>query len=92
MISRELSNAAFRFSLRQPGAEIMGGGVQTPPPSRRWKIQRPSRARVKRRNYGLQKFAYLETSVCNIVRFYPRNKAQVYTVPDYEIRAARPTS
>ena len=32
MISRELSNAAFRFSLRRPGAEIMGGGVQTPPP------------------------------------------------------------
>ena len=48
MIFRELSNAAFRFSLRRPGAEIMGGGVQTPPPpSRRWKIQRPSRARVK---------------------------------------------
>ena len=32
MIFRELSNAAFRFSLRWPGAEIMGGGVQTPPP------------------------------------------------------------
>ena len=47
MIFRELSNAAFRFCLRRPGAEIMGGGVQTPPPpSRRWKIQRPSRARV----------------------------------------------
>ena len=45
MIFRELSNAAFRFSLRRPGAEIMGG-VQTPPPHRRWKIQRPSRARV----------------------------------------------
>ena len=47
MIFRELSKAAFRFSLRRPGAEIIGG-VQTPPPphSRRWKIQRPSRARV----------------------------------------------
>ena len=32
MIFRELSNAAFRFSLRRPGAEIMGGGVQMPPP------------------------------------------------------------
>ena len=33
MIFRELSNAAFCFSLRRPGAEIMGGGgVQTPPP------------------------------------------------------------
>ena len=32
MIFRELSNAAFRFSLRRPGAEIMGAGVQTPPP------------------------------------------------------------
>ena len=32
MIFRELSNAAFRFSLRRPGAENMGGGVQTPPP------------------------------------------------------------
>ena len=52
MIFRELLNAAFCFSLRRPGAEIMGGGVQTPPPppSRRWKIQRPSRARV---NVGL---------------------------------------
>ena len=34
MIFRELSNAAFCFSLRRPGAEIMGGGggVQTPSP------------------------------------------------------------
>ena len=31
MIFRELSNAAFRFSLRRPGAEIMGGGRLTPP-------------------------------------------------------------
>ena len=50
MIFRELSNAASRFSLRRPGAEIIGGGgggVQTPPPpSRRWKIQRPSRVRI----------------------------------------------
>ena len=48
MIFRELLNAAFRFSLRRPGAEIMGGVQTPPPPSRRWKIQRPSRARVKR--------------------------------------------
>ena len=47
MIFRELSNAVFRFSLRRPGAEIMGGRSNAPPPpSRRWKIQRPSRARV----------------------------------------------
>ena len=46
MIFRELSNAAFRFSLRRPGAEIMGGRSNAPPPSRRWKIQRPIRARV----------------------------------------------
>ena len=45
MIFRELSNAVFRFVLRCAGAEI-DGGVQTPPPSRWWKIQRPSRARV----------------------------------------------
>ena len=33
MIFRELSNAALRFSLRQPGAEIMGGGAfKRPPP------------------------------------------------------------
>ena len=33
MIFRELLNAAFCFSLRRPGAEIMGGGgVQMPPP------------------------------------------------------------
>ena len=48
MIFRELSNADFRFSLQRPGAEIMGGGGVQTPPSRRWKIQRPSRARVKR--------------------------------------------
>ena len=32
MIFRELSNAAFRFSLRRPGAEIMGGRLKAPPP------------------------------------------------------------
>ena len=33
MIFRKLSNAAFRFSLRRPGAEIMGGGAfKRPPP------------------------------------------------------------
>ena len=32
MIFRELSNAVFRFVLRCAGAEIDGGGVQTPPP------------------------------------------------------------
>ena len=33
MIFRELSNAAFRFSLRRPGAEIRGGGAfKRPPP------------------------------------------------------------
>ena len=49
MIFRGLSNAAFCFSLRRPGAEIMGGRSNAPPPSRWWKIQRPSRARVKRK-------------------------------------------
>ena len=53
MIFRELSNAVFRFVLRCAGAEIDGGGVQTPPPpSRWWKIQRPSRARVNLRPGG----------------------------------------
>ena len=46
MIFRELSNAVFRF-LRCAGAEIDGGCSNTPPPSRWWKIQRPSSARVK---------------------------------------------
>ena len=32
MIFRELSNAAFRFSLRRLGAEIMGGTFKRPPP------------------------------------------------------------
>ena len=34
MIFRELSNATFRFSLRRPGAEIMGGEGRSnaPPP------------------------------------------------------------
>ena len=32
MILRELSNASFRFALRRPGAEIMGGGRSNTPP------------------------------------------------------------
>ena len=33
MIFGELSNATFRFSLRRPGAEIVGGGAfKRPPP------------------------------------------------------------
>ena len=32
MIFRELLNAAFCFSLRRPGAEIMGGRSNAPPP------------------------------------------------------------
>ena len=59
MIFCELSNAAFRFSLRRPGAEIMGGGVQTPPPSRRWEIQRPSRARVKGLKIGAKQPSWI---------------------------------
>ena len=49
MIFRELSNAVFGFVLRCAGAEIDGGVFKhpPPPPSRSWKIQRPSRARVK---------------------------------------------
>ena len=46
MIFRDLSNAVFRFVLRCAEAEI-DGGVFKHPPSRWWKIQRPSRARVK---------------------------------------------
>ena len=46
---RELSNAVFLFSLRQPGAEIVGRS--NAPPPRRWKIQRPSRAQVKPPEY-----------------------------------------
>ena len=38
-----------------------GGGVQTPPPSRWWKIQRPSRARVNIVPTGL-----LDTSLTRI--------------------------
>ena len=53
MIFRELSNAVFRFVLRCAGAEIDGGGVfKHPPPSRSWKIQRPSRARVNKFPWG----------------------------------------
>ena len=32
MIFCELSKAAFRFSLRRPGVEIMGGRSNAPPP------------------------------------------------------------
>ena len=41
-----LSNAAFRVSLRGPGAELEGGVFKHPPPSRAWKSRTPSRARV----------------------------------------------
>ena len=53
MIFRELSNAVFRFVLRCAGAEIEGGVFKHPPPSRSWKIQRPSRARVNPRPAGV---------------------------------------
>ena len=42
MIFRELSNAAFRFSLRQPGAEIMGGAFKRPPPAGGGKSRGPA--------------------------------------------------
>ena len=45
MIFRELSNAAFRFSLRRPGAEIMGGGGRSnapPPPAGGGKSRGPA--------------------------------------------------
>ena len=42
MIFRELSNAVFRFVLRSAGAEIDGGGVQTPPPAGRGKSRGPA--------------------------------------------------
>ena len=61
MIFCELSNAVFRFVLRFAGAEIDGGGVQTPPPpSRWWKIQRPIRARVNVSDPG-----YMNTKMQN---------------------------
>ena len=43
-IFRELSNAAFRFSLRRPGAEIMGGGAfkRPPPPAGGGKSRGPA--------------------------------------------------
>ena len=45
MIFDELSNPFLIVSIRPIGAEIEGGLVNNPP-SRAWKIQRPSRARV----------------------------------------------
>ena len=42
MIFRELSNAAFRFSLRRPGAEIMGGRSNAPPPAGGGKSRGPA--------------------------------------------------
>ena len=42
MIFRELSNAVFRFVLRCAGAEIDGGGVQTPPPAGGGKSRGPA--------------------------------------------------
>ena len=48
--SRAFERCLSFFSTATRSLDHGGGGVQTPPPpSRRWKIQRPSRARVKRR-------------------------------------------
>ena len=41
MIFRELSNAAFRFSLRRPEAEIMGGGGFKRPPPPQQAVENP---------------------------------------------------
>ena len=41
MIFRELSNAAFLFSLRRPGAEIMGGAFKRPPPPPQQAVENP---------------------------------------------------
>ena len=47
--SRAFERCLSFFSTATRSRDDGGGGVQTPPPpSRRWKIQRPSRARVKR--------------------------------------------
>ena len=59
MIFRELSNAVFRYVLRCAGAEIDGGGVLKHPPIRWWKIQRPSRARVKHSGEGQRRSQFI---------------------------------
>ena len=41
MIFRELSNAAIRFSLRRPGAEIMGAFKRPPPPPPQQAVENP---------------------------------------------------
>ena len=65
MIFRELSNAVFRFVLRCAGAEIDGGCSNTPP-SRSWKIQRPSRARANK-VYAVGK----SVSPCDVTQISP---------------------
>ena len=42
MIFRELSNSALRFSLRRPGAEILGGRSTPPPPAGGGKSRGPA--------------------------------------------------
>ena len=55
MIFRELSNAAFRFSLRRPGAEIMGGGAfKRPPPAGGGKSRGPAGRGLKIPRTGLK--------------------------------------
>ena len=41
MIFRELSNPAFRFSLRGLGAEIRGGAFKRPPPPPQQAVENP---------------------------------------------------
>ena len=48
MVFDELSNAFFRFSLRCAGAELVGGGVETPPPGAAKVAPSTGAARVKK--------------------------------------------
>ena len=74
MIFRELSNAAFRFSLRRPGAEILGGGCSNaPPPAGGGKSRGPAgRGLAGRDLLSAPNFHLLSTSsLCRLKSFWP---------------------
>ena len=58
MIFRELSNAAFRFSLRRPGAEIMGRSNAPPPPAGGGKSRGPAGRGLKSLHTRMKMISY----------------------------------
>ena len=82
MIFRELSSAAFCFSLRQPGAEIMGGAFKRPPPAGGGKSRGPA-------GRGLNSLIFVATLQENAPSTLSKGKSGE-TGPHHNYNARRP--